>query len=159
MSKMDSWLINPQRRIGVAGLLALLVMGSLVAPLSLDMYTPAVPRMAEYFSTTNDMVNLTLVGYYLFFAIGLLAFGPLSDKYGRKSVLVVVGRNVAFVAFLFIGAIGMFMVMLPFPDYIVAVGGLMTAGIAIALVGWYALLRSKLILRGVKDDEEPESLL
>ena len=59
----------------------------------------------------------------------------------------------------FIGAIGMFMVMLPFPDYIVAVGGLMTAGIAIALVGWYALLRSKLILRGVKDDEEPESLL
>ena len=54
MSKMDSWLINPQRRIGVAGLLALLVMGSLVAPLSLDMYTPAVPRMAKYFSTTND---------------------------------------------------------------------------------------------------------
>ena len=88
MSKMSSWLIRPQRRIGVAGLLALLVMGSLVAPLSLDMYTPAVPRMAEYFSTTNDMVNLTLVGYYLFFAIGLLLFGPLSDKYGRKPVLV-----------------------------------------------------------------------
>ena len=57
MSKMDSWLMNPQRRIGVAGLLALLVMGSLVAPLSLDMYTPAVPHMAEYFSTTNDMVR------------------------------------------------------------------------------------------------------
>ena len=78
MSKMDSWLMNPQRRIGVAGLLALLVMGSLVAPLSLDMYTPAVPRMAEYFSTTNDMVNLTLVGYYLFFATASImgAVGP-----------------------------------------------------------------------------------
>lgn len=88
MSNMDSWLTRPQRRLGAIGLLVLLVMGSLVAPLSLDMYTPAVPRMAEYFSTTPDMVNLTLVGYFMFMSIGLLLFGPLSDKYGRKPVLV-----------------------------------------------------------------------
>ncbi|MBQ9043072.1 MAG: MFS transporter [Eggerthellaceae bacterium] len=85
---MDEWLVEPQPRLGVVGLLVLLVMGSLVAPLSLDMYTPAVPGMAEYFSTTDEIVNLTLVGYYLFLAVGLLIFGPLSDKYGRKPVLV-----------------------------------------------------------------------
>jgi DHA1 family bicyclomycin/chloramphenicol resistance-like MFS transporter len=68
--------------------LALLVCTSLVMPLSLDMYTPAIPHMAEHLDTTEGMVNLTLVGYYLFFAIGLLVFGPLSDRRGRKPVLV-----------------------------------------------------------------------
>lgn len=88
MARMDSWLVEPQPRLGAAGLLVLLVMGSLVAPLSLDMYTPAVPGMAAVFGTTEDAVNLTLVGYYLFLAVGLLVFGPLSDKLGRKPVLV-----------------------------------------------------------------------
>lgn len=88
MSGMNSWLASPQPRLGAVGLLVLLVMGSLAAPLSLDMYTPAIPTMADYFDTTADIVNLTLMGYTLFMAIGLLVFGPLSDKYGRKPVLV-----------------------------------------------------------------------
>lgn len=85
---MRGWLIIPQRRLGVPGLIVLLVAASLVTPLSLDMYTPAVPHMTEYFDTTDAMVNLTMVGYYFFFAIGLLIFGPLSDRYGRKPLLV-----------------------------------------------------------------------
>ena len=58
-----------------------------MAPLSLDMYTPAIPHMTEVFNTTESIVNLTLVGYFLFFAVGMLLFGPVSDKYGRKPVL------------------------------------------------------------------------
>ena len=53
----------------------------------------------------------------------------------------------------------MFLVMLPFSDYIVAVGAMMAIGMVLALVGWYALLHSSLILRGVKDSPEGESLL
>lgn len=88
MARIDSWLTAPQPRLKGLGLLVLLVMGSLGAPFSLDMYTPAVPHMAEYFATTPDLVNLTLVGYYLFLAVGLLVFGPLSDKYGRRPILI-----------------------------------------------------------------------
>ncbi len=88
MGKMNSWLTYPQPRLGVIGLLILLVATGLVTPLSLDMYTPAIPHMTEYFNTNASTVNLTLVGYFLFFAIGMLIFGPASDKRGRKPIFL-----------------------------------------------------------------------
>lgn len=88
LSNVSTWLVKPQPRLGAAGLIALLVISSVITPLSLDMYTPAVPHMAENLHTDAGMVNLTLVGYYFFFALGMLAFGPLSDKLGRRPVLI-----------------------------------------------------------------------
>ena len=85
---MGSWLAVPQRRLGTPGLVVLLVAGSLVTPLSLDMYTPAVPHMTEYFGVSDAMVNLTMVGYFFFFAVSMLVFGPLSDRFGRRPLLV-----------------------------------------------------------------------
>lgn len=85
---MNAWLTVPQRRLTAPGLIALLVVGSLMMPLSLDMYTPAIPHMTGYFKTTDFMVNLTVVGYFVFYAVSLLLFGPFSDRYGRKPVLV-----------------------------------------------------------------------
>lgn len=85
---IKDWLIKPQPRLGATGLLVLLVAASLITPLSLDMYTPAVPGMAAYFDTDVSLVNMTLVGYYAFFALGMLVFGPLSDKHGRRPVLL-----------------------------------------------------------------------
>lgn len=88
------WLSLPQPRLGAVGLIILLAVLGLICPLSLDMYTPAVPSLPEQFNTTASAVNLTISGFYLFFAIGMLVFGPLSDKVGRKPVLV--GGTVAF---------------------------------------------------------------
>ncbi len=88
MKKLNSWLIAPQPRLGIFGLLTLLVVSSLITPLSLDMYTPAVPHMTDHFNTNASTVNLTLVGYYLFFSVGLLIFGPISDKHGRRPILM-----------------------------------------------------------------------
>ena len=68
--------------------MALLAVSSFMTPLSLDMYTPAVPYMAGYFSTTPDMVNLTLSGFFVCFTLGMLAFGPVSDRFGRKPAFV-----------------------------------------------------------------------
>lgn len=87
-NKKISWLQQPQTKLGPTGLIILLVFASIITPLSLDMYIPALPHMTEYFNTSEDLVNLTLVGYFLFFAIGLLLFGPFSDRYGRKKVLL-----------------------------------------------------------------------
>ena len=88
MKKLNSWLVAPQPRLGIFGLLILLVVASLITPLSLDMYTPAVPHMTDHFNTNASTVNLTLVGYYLFFSVGLLIFGPISDKHGRRPILM-----------------------------------------------------------------------
>ncbi|MCI6261875.1 MAG: Bcr/CflA family efflux MFS transporter [Olsenella sp.] len=88
METQGSWLARPQEHLGTLGLMVLLVGTSMLMPLSLDMYTPAVPHMAERLFTTTAMVNLTLVGYNFFFAVGLLIFGPLSDRRGRRPVLL-----------------------------------------------------------------------
>lgn len=88
METQGSWLARPQEHLGTLGLMVLLVGTSMLMPLSLDMYTPAVPHMAERLFTTTAMVNLTLVGYSFFFAVGLLIFGPLSDRRGRRPVLL-----------------------------------------------------------------------
>ena len=86
--KMQQGLVRPQGKLGPLELVVPLVAASLVTPLPLDMYTPAVPHMTEAFGTTAGTVNLTLVGYFLFFAVGLLVFGPLSGRYGRRPVLL-----------------------------------------------------------------------
>ena len=86
--KADGWLQCPQPRLGTAGIIVLLSLANITCPLALDMYTPAVPLLPEQFGTTAAMVNLTISGFYLFFTLGMLLFGPVSDRVGRKPVLV-----------------------------------------------------------------------
>ncbi|MBE1424875.1 DHA1 family bicyclomycin/chloramphenicol resistance-like MFS transporter [Desulfomicrobium macestii] len=69
---------------------ALLILALLAAfpPLSTDMYLPALPTMVETWQTTEAVINLTLVGFFISFSLALLFYGPLSDRYGRKPVLL-----------------------------------------------------------------------
>lgn len=57
-------------------------------PLSMDMYLPTLPTLAEYFSTTAGRAQLTLSGFTIGFALCQLIYGPLSDRFGRKWLLV-----------------------------------------------------------------------
>lgn len=80
--------IIKQKYLKKGGLIGLIATMNMVVPLSLDMYLPAIPHMTDVFDTSESVVNLTLVGFFFFLAIGILIFGPLSDKYGRKPLLL-----------------------------------------------------------------------
>lgn len=69
----------------------ILVLGSLVAlgPLTIDMYLPALPKIAEELSVTSSVAQLTLTGTLAGLALGQLIVGPLSDSLGRKRPLMV----------------------------------------------------------------------
>ena len=56
-------------------IIVLIAFMNMIVPLSLDMYLPAVPHMTAAFNTTESTVNLTLVGFFFFMAIGTLIFG------------------------------------------------------------------------------------
>ncbi|CCO25477.1 Bcr/CflA family efflux MFS transporter [Maridesulfovibrio hydrothermalis] len=56
--------------------------------LSTDMYLPALPTIQEQWGISLASVNLSLVMFFVFFSLFMLVYGPLSDKFGRKPVLI-----------------------------------------------------------------------
>ncbi|MFM2667682.1 multidrug effflux MFS transporter [Vibrio mediterranei] len=78
-----------QPTLGRRGTLIFLAMISAFPPLSTDLYLPALPTMVETLNTTESMINLTLSSYFIVYALGLLFWGPLSEKYGRKPILLI----------------------------------------------------------------------
>jgi DHA1 family bicyclomycin/chloramphenicol resistance-like MFS transporter len=68
----------------------IVVLGLLVAlgPLTIDMYLPSLPRIAEDYQVSSSVVQLTLTGTLAGLAIGQLVIGPLSDSLGRRRPLM-----------------------------------------------------------------------
>jgi DHA1 family bicyclomycin/chloramphenicol resistance-like MFS transporter len=71
-----------------AGYVALLVALGSFGPLTMSIYTPVMPSVGASFGAGADSVKLTLTTYMLGFAVGQLFYGPLSDRYGRRPVLL-----------------------------------------------------------------------
>ena len=57
--------------------------------LSTDLYLPALPSMSEQLNCSVALVNLSLVVFFIFVSISSIVWGPLSDKYGRKRILLI----------------------------------------------------------------------
>ena len=68
-----------------------LILGSLSAfgPLSLDMYLPALPNLADDLHTSTSMAQLSLTACLLGLALGQLFAGPISDVRGRRLPLII----------------------------------------------------------------------
>ncbi|MBV9626536.1 MAG: multidrug effflux MFS transporter [Xanthobacteraceae bacterium] len=60
----------------------------MVNVLSIDMTLPAMPALGAAFSATPDQIQLTLSLYLAGYAAGQIFIGPLSDRFGRRRVLV-----------------------------------------------------------------------
>src|SRR6187431_3434076 len=70
------------------GLLLLLMVLTGTGPVALNILVPAVPRLAGLFKTDIGTVQLTLSLFLLSFAFSQLLLGPLSDKFGRRPVVL-----------------------------------------------------------------------
>lgn len=66
----------------------LLALLTAIAPLSTDMYLPALPNMAKEYSVSTLLVSSSLPAYFFGLAIGQLIYGPMSDRIGRKVPLI-----------------------------------------------------------------------
>ena len=71
------------RSIVVLGLL------STFGPLSLDLYLPALPELADDLASTPSAAQLTITACLVGLALGQLVAGPLSDRFGRRRPLLV----------------------------------------------------------------------
>jgi DHA1 family bicyclomycin/chloramphenicol resistance-like MFS transporter len=71
--------------------LLILLLGALttVGPFTTDTYLPSMPAIRAHFGVDMASVQLTLSLAFLGGAVGQLFFGPLSDRFGRRPVLLV----------------------------------------------------------------------
>lgn len=78
-----------QPRLGNTGFIIFLALLSAFVPLSTDLYLPALPEMTHFFNVPEITMNLTLILFFIFYSIATLFWGPLSDRYGRRPILLI----------------------------------------------------------------------
>ena len=83
------------------------------ASISTDLYLPAMPEMSRSLHANEGLVELTISGYLVGFSFGQLFWGPLSDRYGRRSSV----------------AIGLVL-------FVIGSAGCALSGSAPAMIGW-----------------------
>jgi MFS transporter, DHA1 family, multidrug resistance protein len=57
--------------------------------LAIDIYLPSLPVMVNALHTTKSLLQATLTIYILFLGIAQLVYGPCSDRFGRKPILLI----------------------------------------------------------------------
>ena len=77
-----------QKYLSISAMITYIAFVNMFVPLSTDVYMPALPDMSGYFSASEFLVSLTLTIFFFVFALSMVLFGPLSDKYGRRPILI-----------------------------------------------------------------------
>ncbi len=124
--------IIKQNYLGNKGIIVFLAMLSAFVPLSTDLYLPALPTMTRYFHVHEFQTNLTLILFFIFFSLGTLIWGPLSDKYGRRPILLLglTGYTIASI----LCAVSLNIYQLIFFRILQASGGSVASALATAIV-------------------------
>src|SRR5512147_3311062 len=76
------------RRADSVPVIVLLTVLVALGPISTDLYLPSLPSLMGYFSASEADVQLTLSVFLVGLAASQLIYGPLSDRFGRKPVLL-----------------------------------------------------------------------
>lgn len=77
-----------QKYLSISAMITYITFINMFIPLSTDLYLPALPQMGNYFSASEFLVGLTLTIFFFVFAVSMVLFGPLSDKFGRRPILI-----------------------------------------------------------------------
>ncbi|HEX9833324.1 MAG TPA: multidrug effflux MFS transporter [Mycobacterium sp.] len=113
----------------------IVILGLMVAlgPLTIDMYLPALPRIADDLGVSSSVAQLTLTGTLAGLGLGQLIVGPLSDSLGRRRPLMagIVLHMLASLLCLFASDIG----VLGVARMLQGVGAAAAMVVAIAVVG------------------------
>ncbi|MGD0421696.1 MAG: Bcr/CflA family multidrug efflux MFS transporter [Xanthobacteraceae bacterium] len=80
--ELPNLIIGQRGRIFIFGFL------SAIAPLSIDIYLPALPMLRQALSADQAQTLFTLSAFFIGFGAGQLFLGPLSDRFGRKRPLL-----------------------------------------------------------------------
>ena len=124
-----------------------LLLGILVAlsALGTDLYVPAMPDAAASFAAPVSATQFTLTAYFIGLAVGQLVWGPLSDRYGRRPVLI--------------AALGMMLAITAAAPYSPSIGALALLRLAqgVAMSGGVVVARS--IVRDLHAHEQAARLL
>lgn len=68
----------------------MVLLGALVAfgPLAVDLYLPALPAIGTGLAASPQAVQLSITVFLAGFSLGMLFYGPISDRYGRRPVML-----------------------------------------------------------------------
>ena len=121
-----------QKVLGGRGLIFYLVLLSAFVPMSTDLYLPALPTMTKYFSVPEVLTNLTIILFFVVYSIATLIWGPLSDKHGRRPVLLI--GLIGYTAASLLCALSVNIYMLIFSRILQAAGAAAASATATAVV-------------------------
>ena len=91
----------PLKTMAPATVVAMLVLLLGIQPLATDLYLPALPSLVHSFGASVGAVQLTLSALIVCFGVAQLFWGPVSDRFGRRPVLL---AGLALYCFAAIGA-------------------------------------------------------
>jgi DHA1 family bicyclomycin/chloramphenicol resistance-like MFS transporter len=86
---MSSAEISPDKPAVKRPPLFMLIALTAFGPMSIDLYLPSMPDLTRQFHADISQVELTLSVFLIGFAFAQLVYGPLSDRFGRRPVLMV----------------------------------------------------------------------
>ncbi len=70
-------------------LVFLLILATSVSMMSTDIYVPSLPHLTDYFGVSAEYVKLTISLNVAAYSIGTLIHGPLSERFGRKPIIII----------------------------------------------------------------------
>ncbi|GAA0273358.1 purine nucleoside transporter PunC [Pseudomonas rhodesiae] len=105
---------------------------SMLGYLAMDMYLPAFGAMGQHLQISASAVGASLSVFLAGFALGQLIWGPLSDRLGRKPILL------AGLSLFVLGCVGMFWV--DSAAQLLALRFIQAVGVCSAAVSWQALV-------------------